>query len=375
MVGRVMWKRVPTGSFAVVLLAVGVATARGQSAPTTDPPFPATGLDFSAVDAFWPVAESLSRDEEPTDVQWRSLTATPGYRLAQMVSGKTLRDDIEIALKPSRRVAFDSLTTTTNNRGARLEHLARVVALRPQLTRFRDSLSRHSPVAESVTAAARFLPPGLTSGPPPLVAFAFFRDDGYALSPGVIIDLLHLYESNAVLSVAHELHHAYVIKAYRPPALPNAAPARPDELALRAALQSLRSEGMADLIDKPYPLTSQHPERAEYVKGYNEEYAKSRATLRSLDSLLSEVAADSTTVGAIGNRARALLWSNGHPNGAFMARTIYDRFGVDSLLPAVTNPAALLRAYASAERAAGRPSPFSPASWRVIDGLERRNWR
>jgi hypothetical protein len=140
-------------------------------------------------------------------------------------------------------------------------------------------------------------------------------------------------------------------------------------------LQALRMEGLADLIDKPFPLTSPNPVRAEYVKRYNEEYAKTRTTLRTLDSLLTSVAADSTKVAVVGNRARMLLWSNGHANGAFMARTVYETFGVDSLFPSVTNPASLFRAYASAEGAGGRPAPFSAAAWTVIEGIERRSWR
>jgi hypothetical protein len=370
-----MSNRFIRGRLAAVLLAMCVGSVRAQTTPATDSSFPRTGLDLSGVDAFWPIVEMLSRDQQPTDAQWHALTTTPGYRLAQMVVGKGFRDDIEIAFKPSRRAAFDSLTSAPNDRGTRLRHLARAASLRPQLRQLRDSLGRHSPVAEAVRLAARFLPPGSTDGEPPFVAFAFFREDGYALFPGVIIDLLHLYESNAILSVAHELHHAYVIRAYQPPTSPNAEPARPDELALRAALQALRMEGLADLIDKPFPLTSPNPVRAEYVKRYNEEYAKTRTTLRTLDSLLTSVAADSTKVAVVGNRARMLLWSNGHANGAFMARTVYETFGVDSLFPSVTNPASLFRAYASAERAGGRPAPFSAAAWTVIEGIERRSWR
>jgi hypothetical protein len=70
-----------------------------------------------------------------------------------------------------------------------------------------------------------------------------------------------------------------------------------------------------------------------------------------------------------------LFWSGGHPNGAYVARTIVETFGVDSLFPGVYDPAALLRTYAAAERTRGNPPPFSAAAMRTIDGVERRHWR
>jgi putative zinc-dependent peptidase DUF5700 len=70
-----------------------------------------------------------------------------------------------------------------------------------------------------------------------------------------------------------------------------------------------------------------------------------------------------------------LFWSNGHPNGTYIAREIIETFGVDSLFPGVRDPAAFLRTYAAAERVHGRPAPFSAKTWRVIDALEAKYWR
>lgn len=337
---------------------------------------PTSGLDFTAIDEFWRAVDLLQKDVEPSDSQWQALLATPGYRLAQMAIGPVAKEDLELAFKPSRRAAFDSLTKLTNDRATRLTHLVRAASLRPQLNAFRDSLSRSAPVAEAVRTAAKFLPPGATNvGDPPFVAFAIFRNDGYSLGPGVIVDLLNAYEANLVLFLGHEFHHTYVGRAQEAALGPAVRIDNPDDRALRGAIQALRNEGIADLVDKPYPLTWPNPVRAAYVKKYNEEYAKTPETLRQLDSLLQVVADDSTQLTAAGTRARALLWSNSHANGAYIARTIYERFGVDSLYPAVTNPAALLRTYTAAEKARGNAPPFSAKAWRVIEGFERRYWR
>lgn len=368
--------RIP--SIALTLgLALTSLEAQAPSTSAAEPPLPTTGLDFTAVDHFWRVVDRLKTDVEPSDAQWQALLATPGYRLAQMAIGQVAREDLELAFRPSRHADFDSLTKLTNDRATRLTHLVRAASLRTQLDAFRDSLSKSAPIAEAVKTAARFLPPGATKvGEPPFVAFAIFRNDGYSLGPpGVVVDLLNAYEANLVLFLGHEFHHTYVSRAQDAALGPAVRPDNPADQQLRGAIQALRNEGIADLVDKPYPLSWPNPIRAAYVKKYNEEYAKTPATLRQLDSLLQVVADDSTQLVAAGQRARMLLWSNSHANGAYIARTIYERFGVDSLYPAVTNPAALLRTYTSAERAKGNPAPFTPKAWRVIEGFERRYWR
>ena len=70
-----------------------------------------------------------------------------------------------------------------------------------------------------------------------------------------------------------------------------------------------------------------------------------------------------------------LFWSNGHPNGAYIAREILQTFGVDSLFPAAHSPAAFLRTFGWAERKHGRPNPFSDQALRELATLDDRYWR
>ena len=369
--------RAARSSLVLVFTAMVTTSATAQTRSADEPPMPTTGLDFTGVDQFWHVVDILAKDTEPTEQQWQALLSTPGYRLAQIALGTVVQEDLEVAFRPSRRAAFDSLTALPNDRASRLKHLARAPSQRKQLDAFRDSLSRSAPITEAIRTAQRFLPPGATSeGQPPLVAFAVFRDDGYSLGPGVIVDLIHAYESKLVLFLAHEFHHAYLIRAQEK-TMPDRTgqPDTPDEFPLRSAIQGMRNEGLADLIDKPYPLTSTNPVRAAYVTRYNDEYAKTPATLHQIDSLLAVIASDSTQMSPAGQRVRTLLWSNGHASGAYIARTIYERFGVDSLFPAITSPVAMLRTYSAVEKARGHPAPFSPPAWRVLDAFERKYWR
>jgi hypothetical protein len=337
----------------------------------TLPRLPTTGLDFSAIDQFWKIADLLAKDVEPSDEQWRALMSSVGYRLS-MMEVPTTRPDMEIALRPSHRAEFDLLTKGGDDQAARLKHLVAAVGHRAKLARYRDSLTRTLPVKEAVAMAARFLPPHATEGKdPPLVAFALFRDDAYSLGPlGVIVDLENVSEEGGLTSLlAHEFHHSYLSalrKVLRPTADQPAA-------FLVNALSNMRNEGIADLIDKPYPLSYPNsPGLSRYAQRYNEAYARTPAVLRSIDSALVVAADDSMQLRAVGRRVQMLLPSSGHFNGSYVAREIYETFGVDSLFPGVSNPFAFLRTYAAAEAKRGDPPPFSAKAVALLDALERK---
>jgi hypothetical protein len=74
----------------------------------------------------------------------------------------------------------------------------------------------------------------------------------------------------------------------------------------------------------------------------------------------------------VGRRVNELLPSGGHFNGSYVAREIYETFGVDSLYPGVHDFFAFLRIYASAEAKRGNPPPFSPKSVALLNALERK---
>ena len=331
---------------------------------------PVTGLDFSGVDEFWRLADQLTKDVEPSEDDWHRMASSVGYRLSfQLV--QTSRSDMEIALRPSRSAEFDSLTKIASDQADRLRHFRATMTHRVALAAYRDSLTRSLPVDKAVAIMARFLPPHATDGKtPPLVAFGLFRDDAYSLGPvGVVIDLDHVYEEGGLVELlAHEFHHSYLsaMSSLRDPE-------RDSSTALYFALAYMRNEGIADLIDKPYPLS--YPKSAimsAYAKRYNEAYARTPAVIHSIDSALVVGADDSTKLVAVGRRVTGLLPSSGHYNGSYVAREIYETFGVDSLYPGVHNFFAFLRAYAAAEAKRGNPPPFSPKSVALLNALERK---
>jgi hypothetical protein len=337
---------------------------------TSLPPLPTTGLDFSAVDEFWRLVDQLAKDVEPSEDDWRRMASSVGYRLS-LQQVPTTRSDMEIALRPSRGAEFDSLTRIDNDQANRLRHFRGTMTHRDALAAYRDSLTRSLPVDKAVAIMARFLPPHAIDGKtPPLVAFGLFRNDAYSLGQrGVVIDLDHVYEEGGLVELlAHEFHHSY-LSAMSSLRVPDGDSAT----ALYFALRNMRNEGIADLIDKPYPLSYANSAfMSAYAKRYNEAYARTPAVIHSIDSALVVAADDSTKLAAVGRRVNELLPSAGHFNGSYVAREIYETFGVDSLYPGVKNFFAFLRTYAAAEVRHGNPPPFSPKAVALLDSIERR---
>src|SRR5262249_13177562 len=159
-------------------------------------------------------------------------------------------------------------------------------------------LARSLPVPAAVALAQRFLPPGATTGhDAPLVTLAIFRDDAYSAGPrGIVVDLVHAEDSDLTKLLAHEFHHSFIGYVTRM----NRAPQESPDAPMVNALFSLRNEGAADQIDKPFPLARTSEAMATYVKRYNDEYRKTPATLSIVDSLVVHAAGDTARLRATG---------------------------------------------------------------------------
>lgn len=332
------------------------------------PPMPTTGIDWSAIDQFWMAVDTLSHDIEPSPAQWRALLITPGYRIA-IISHPTVARAIDLAFKPSRRAERDSVLRTHSEDSAWIGHFVAAGAAREQLKRLRVALTPLVPdtIAYAVRNAGRFLPPGATNHPPPLVTFTMFAPDGYSQEPGIVLDLEHVRETNLGDFLSHEFHHHYGSALDRTTYATNG----PDNR-LYQAIKQLKNEGIADMIDKPHPLVTP-PSMKAYGDMYNSVYDKTPATLKALDSLLVAAGSDSAKLVAAGARAIRLLPAGSHPNGAYMARTILETFGRDSLIATVPSAFVFIRMYEAAEAKRGNASPFSAEGRAALSAMENRH--
>jgi hypothetical protein len=334
------------------------------------PPMPPTGVDWSAIDQFWMAVDTLSRGIEPSFAQWRALMITPGYRIAA-ISYPTIARAIDIALRPSRRAERDSVLRRSSLDSAVVAHVLVAAASREELVRFRTALEPavRDTIAYAVKNTSRFLPPNSVDHAPPLVTFAIFASDGFSQEPGIVLDLYHARENGFADFLSHEFHHSFASKLDRTTAGPGAADGR-----LFHAIRQLKNEGIPDMLDKAaHPLVTS-PGMRWYADSYNAAYDKTPATLKVLDSLLV-AGSDSAKMVDAGNRAQGLLVYGSHPNGAYMAHTILDAFGRDSLIATIPSVFAFIRMYESAEAKRGNPSPFSAAGHAALSAMESRHMK
>lgn len=362
-------------SCTALLLALLSAPLAGSQSPSGKSlPYPKTGVDYSGIDQFYVIADILARDVEPSETQWQALMATPGYRLVE-IDNAGIRRRIDLALKPSLKTKRDSILALDKADARVLRHLIRAADDRDGIMKTRAALERSmgDSIATAARRTARFLPAGtIERFPTPFIGFAVFSDDGYSEEPGVLLDPLYVQDEGVVDLLAHEFHHSYtgMIDHTMKQTDFEALKTMPPDTRLFMAVMHLRNEGIADQVDKTYPLPP-NPKMEWYPTGYNAAYAKTPAIVRSLDSLLTAAADHPAQIGAVGQKANAILWSNGHPNGAYMAREIVQTFGIDSLMPGVYNPVAFMRTFASAEVKRGNPSPFSTKSLGELATLEQ----
>ena len=334
------------------------------------PALPTTGVELSALDQFWTVTDLLRADVEPTSGQWRALLTTPTYRMV-LTQNPNFRQHMSLAFKPSRRAERDSVVKNRANGAGTIAHLDRALAAREDIDRIRLALEKTlvDSVALAVRSAARLLPAGTTEKrPKPFIALGIYTYDGYAQGNGMILDALFVRENGLTDLMAHEFHHMYAGDFSRM----SRAGIGAGDAPIIGVFWSLRNEGIADMVDKPYPLTVRSEAMASYAKGYNETYEKTPAVLRSIDSLIVGAIGDSAKLVAAAQQARTLIPWNGHPNGAYMARSIKDTFGVDSLFPALASPFAFVRVFRAAEAKKGNASAFSAPTIAWLDAMEKK---
>jgi len=333
------------------------------------PPIPVTGVDLSGLDRFWTIVDTLTGGIEPSSHLWRTLLARPGYRLA-LRSNDGLQRQIDIAFRPSRQAERDSLLHTGGPDSAVIAHLVDAGAHRTELVATQRALEQGLPdsIAVAVRNASAYLPSqALQRRSPPFVAVALFANDGFWQNQAVLVDLLAVRDQGLTRFLSHEFELAYAA-----PLATDATPSDATDTELYYSIRDLRNQGIADLIDKPYPLRASSPNLAEYASGYNAAYARTPAVLRSLDSILVDAYTDPTHREAAGARARELLSYDSHPNGAYMAREILETFGRDSLVATLYNPFTFVRSFSAAEQKRGNPAPFSANAVAMLDLMEKR---
>lgn len=329
---------------ALILVAAPLATPPGVYAQAG--PAPATvagnagGFDFSGVDAFWPVYESLRRGDEPSPAAWDAVFATLGY--AALEARERRRASLEVAMRlafsPSRVTARDSALKTNTFTARATRHLMGIPAARDSIERFRGVLASSRVIDAARRRVAAFVPRGLAdSVPPPPVALVFFLDDGRGYPTVIVGDLLRLARAGADTGyLAHEFYHSYrrrFAAAYRAHS--------PADAGVEELLAYPVEEGTADQLDKvayaqlrdsAFAIYMKRPGAPAYAPEYRANFAKAAEWMAMVSRTLERAAANPDSASQIARAARDSLPDSGRPLGAFMAWTIGRLRGRDALI-------------------------------------------
>jgi Putative zinc dependent peptidase (DUF5700) len=353
----------------LLALAVGLLVFAPASPRRSD------ALEFSGIDAFWPVYDALVRDREPDTSAWAALFATPGY--AALEARERRRGAIESALRfalmPSRARLRDSVERAGGFVGRAVRHLRSLPAARDSVARFRAALERSQVVVAARRVVAAFLPAGLPdSVPPPPVSFVFFLDDGRGYPALVVADLLLLTRVGVDTGYfAHEFFHFY----RRHIAIPTRG-ATPSDVGVEELLAYPAEEGIADQLDKrryvegsdsAFAVLMARPGARGYAASYRAAYRRSSEMMAVVSRALERTAAAPDSATAIARAARDSLPDQGRALGAFMARTIDDVEGRAALVAVAGDPFRFWLAYdAAAVRAGGDRSRLSAKALAVL---------
>lgn len=329
--------------------------------------------DFSGVEVFWTVYDSLSQDVEPSPALWDSLWSTPGYAMLEERERRRrpLTEAFRLAFMPSKVAEREAALAEESWVAHVLPHILRIGPARARLAAFRDSVATVEFLLHSQSLAQEYLPEEVTAeNPLPSVSFIFFLDGrGYSrilLDPLYVMSIRH-----GDVWLGHELHHYYrnfVDVEYRPYGDDSAA----------WTLSTTESEGVAGMVDKrdvPGMSAAQldalypRPSNREYFGDYQVEYERSDQWLAWSDAMLQRIGADRSDA-ALALRFHRDIPDNGRIMGAYMATTIERQLGRDRLLAVVGDPFAFWKLYdEAAKRTDGDAFVLSDSAMSVIESI------
>jgi hypothetical protein len=356
---------------------------------------------MEGVDQFWRVADILQQDEQPAKATWDALFSAPGYDYyfsVEQQNRSEFEELMRLVFMPSKADALrDSLANGGRQFRPDLRPLHVLIAAknnREDLKAFQDTLMAKRFISTAAERAAELLPEGAlrdTSGAwnLPTIRTSIYNLDGRGPGGFIVTDLVFMYlagEQGATLFVSHEFHHSG-----RESTVDVQAHEDDPRHGILTALDRVQSEGIADLIDKPYfadMLDQPMPDSAVSGLAWTQAVLKvfsqrqmadaeaTPATLQRVDSLLVRAAAADAEDRSdeLEQHADAILRSfpfSGHPNGFFMASLIRDTIGTERLAATANDPFAFVRLYNEAARESdGDAAPLSAEAMDYLAQLE-----
>ncbi|PKP32701.1 MAG: hypothetical protein CVU00_11435 [Bacteroidetes bacterium HGW-Bacteroidetes-17] len=303
-------------------------------------------IDMSGVNYFWRIIGKLEKDIQPSEEEWKAMFNCIGYK--SLRNDKDIRYNIELVFSPSKKEKLDASLEKANYWWQRdLLHLIKVKEEQIDLKKFQQEINVDKILKDALELAETYLPKGTTKkNPPPPIQFVIFSPDARAMGGNIIFDLKFtkdIGETLLIKTLAHEAHHHYcnfLPKTIDPPS--ENSPYDP----IYSTLRQLQLEGIADLLDKKEYITYQKKDTSSgFVKMWDEAKSLQSQKMKTLDSMLTQMAEDTTGMYETGMKAFRMFPINCHPNGNYMAELILKHYGKKAIIKTMNNPFAFFRLY------------------------------
>lgn len=320
-------------------------------------------FEFEGLERALHLISILERNQDPPPGLWEALFNTPGYRalMEREFNRDFFQTCFRLAFKPS--LTHEQVTTIADKSrlSSCLIHLMRVSESRGQIEAQVKFLKASAIMKDALQLAQRYLPTRTPQvNPDPQVSFLLFEDDARGYSP-IVIDILHSikYGNQLKFLLAHEIHHYYRDKDLSFSFPQESA----DTYKVLWILNQLHAEGVADLIDKSEIFG---PDgcfaNSQWAKTYNCHMEESKTILQRMGRLLLESHLGHIGFSDLGNHLYGIIPMSGHPTGNFMARTILNTLGVDSIIEGLGSPFQFIAAYNTAAQDSREDYPILPDS-------------
>lgn len=338
---------------------------------------PAYGQVLSDVSlrVFWQTMDQIETKDTVSPEDWNRLWNSPGYNFWTDTekSQRIFYNYYTLVHDPKLK---DSLQNEMNrSKGYRLtifNHLIEAKQKQSELTAFVRKLKDSNIIEEAKQEALAYLPDSLSiENDSTVIALMIFQPDAFAVGEKnlILLDALFAYNYDEGFEkfLGHELHHAYLMKyVSNLKTIEDESEFSP----LTWSIDKLRTEGIADLIDKENIL--EKTDKSDYDLEYCRHYKASKKHLQKIDSLLQEIAKDQTKVEALGKEIRRELPFGAHPTGLYIAHIIKEKMGKEGLLKCLKSPFPFLYLYNDiAIESQGEYPIFSTESMNYLKTLEQ----
>lgn len=308
--------------------------------------------DVSAVEKYFNLARILKGNQEPPAKNWTDLFHSPAhyaYAMNGSMDTAGFKDDMRLIYMPSLNKSLDTAKLSEAQRYhlqyQRNEKLIRFVM---------KAVQRKEHQAQIKAQLFPFLPERLQVDS--LFPQQFYKFTGYEDATGgpgyVLNDMLlaaRLYKVSPGILSAHEAFHSIILASQKQRA-PKNADYNDANFHIFMFLSLLAQEGIADMIDKPFLLSTASPFYHTWGPQYQDEERIAPVFIAKLDSMLTASWKEKHSLSTIQDLLNSGLYSKlgGHIPGRYMGMVIRKHGLLPDLIQHADDPMAFIRLYQQA---------------------------